>query len=932
MGLDENELWNTFAVDCGDAVRGAEECLLRLEHDPGRTSDINGLYRGLHTLKGNSGFLRLRNLEILAHRAEDLVGLVRDGGVTLDVEIVDLMLAVVDRFRVLVDTAVNERRDVPPEAIDDLEARVGALATQRAQGVGPGEAVAQPEPRREEEPEEDIDDFGYVQALDPASDPGYLEVFLGMAAEALPQLGAAIVAIQGQDAADGRARLAAVCEDLTLACDRMGFVHVIDALGAIRAAAERGALTPAEIAGVTVQELAVYRAVVDIEHRYAAMAEAPRSFGLRDLYRAACAGLVFADLARLGSIVTAPIPAGSGELRAVLTRLREACAHSAVPGGEIACLELEDHLGRALDLTSALDRDAIARTHRFVQHLGAQFAGEGEEEAAIPAPAPPPESVDLGAVASVALTEAQRAQLTVAAVSAIVRLRSCGGALYDVIARVDGAPDLAERFLAWLRSDGLELVSSAVETIDGALVSRFLVGTAAGVDVATPLRSLDPSGRSLVAKALFGASIAPDVAAKPARAEAPVAAAPAAPPARERPDDGEDDLGRGDMARTEFLRIDARKVSLILDLAAELGLAVGAVTRHPTLEGLELEGFSAASHNLEMLVSELQNEVSGMRLVPVAGVFQRMKRVVRDALRRTGKKATLEIVGDDTEIDKLMVDALQEPLMHVLRNAVDHGIESEAERVQAGKDPTGRIALVASHHGGEVRIEVLDDGRGLDRPAILTRARARGLVSPDAHPTDGEIDQFIFLPGFSTKSVVDELSGRGVGMDVLKTAIEGLRGRVVLSSTPGRGSRIAMSMPLTLAFVEAMIVRERDRLYAVPIEKVEEVFRANAAQVSHSSALGRTLLRVRDTLVPVLWLHRYYGDGNVDESLDGRTVVVVQARGRAVALPVDALIGNQQVMLKPLPLLLSTIRAAAGCGMLRSGDVALALDCDRLDV
>lgn len=354
------------------------------------------------------------------------------------------------------------------------------------------------------------------------------------------------------------------------------------------------------------------------------------------------------------------------------------------------------------------------------------------------------------------------------------------------------------------------------------------------------------------------------------------------------------------------------------------------MTHHPDLEGLELESFSAAAHKLEVLIRELQNEVSGMRLVPVSGVFQRMKRVVRDTARRTGKKVELVLVGEDTEIDKVMVDSLHDPLVHMLRNAVDHGLETPEEREAAGKPATGRIILEASHQGGEVTVKVTDDGRGMDRARILARARERGLIPPDVTPSEDQLLSLVFLPGFSTKQTIDEVSGRGVGMDVIKTTIEGLRGRVHLRTTAGRGSSVTMSVPLTLAFVESMVVQQRGRLFALPIEKVFEVFLADGRNVAHSAADGRTLLRVRGSLVPVLWLHRFYGESMQDESVGGRVVVVVQTAHGSLALPVDMLLGNQQVMLKPLHGPLSSVRAAAGCGMLRSGDVALALDCERL--
>ncbi len=384
------------------------------------------------------------------------------------------------------------------------------------------------------------------------------------------------------------------------------------------------------------------------------------------------------------------------------------------------------------------------------------------------------------------------------------------------------------------------------------------------------------------------------------------------------------------MERSEFLRVDATKVGALMDLAGELGLACSAVTRHEGVLAHDVDGFAAAAHRLELLVRELQNDLSSLRLVPVAPVFQRMRRVVRDAARRTGKDVDFVVLGEDTEVDKVMLDALQDPLVHVLRNAVDHGLETGEERAAAGKGARGRIVLSASHQGGEVTIEVRDDGRGLNRDRILSRAKERGLCAEGATPSDDEIAQFVFLPGFSTKEAVDSLSGRGVGMDVLKTTVEGLRGRVVLKSVAGQGSRVSLNMPLTLAFVEAMVVRDGERLFALPIEKVFEVSKVGAGHLVTNSADRQLMIRVRDACIPVLWLGDFWGEKRAAAELEGRLVVVVQTSRGALALPVDELIGNQQVMLKPLHGPLSEIRAAAGCGMLRTGDVAIALDCDRL--
>ena len=311
-----------------------------------------------------------------------------------------------------------------------------------------------------------------------------------------------------------------------------------------------------------------------------------------------------------------------------------------------------------------------------------------------------------------------------------------------------------------------------------------------------------------------------------------------------------------------------------------------------------------------------------------------MRRVVRDAARRTGKSVVLELIGEDTEIDKVMVDQLSDPLVHLLRNAVDHGIEAPDVRARLGKPPVARVVLEATNQAGEVSVHVRDDGAGIDLERVLARARERGLVPLDQRPSDQELVDFIFAPGFSTKAIVDELSGRGVGMDLVKTTVEAMRGRVHLASVPGRGTHITLRVPLTLAFLEAMVVKEAERLYAVPVEKVIEVLRANEGHVVRSSgAGGAEIVRLRERLVPVVWLHEYYGGAVAPHRrIAGHVIVIVQAASGPMAHPVDALLGNEHVMIKPLQGILSRVRAGAGYGMLRSGAVALALDCEQLSV
>ncbi len=385
-----------------------------------------------------------------------------------------------------------------------------------------------------------------------------------------------------------------------------------------------------------------------------------------------------------------------------------------------------------------------------------------------------------------------------------------------------------------------------------------------------------------------------------------------------------------DSPQDAFLRVKADKVAQLLDLAGELGLVAADLTHHPELERVELEGFETAAHHLEVLIREIQGLASSLRLVPIGEVFKRTQRLVRDLSHQTGKPVKLLLEGGETEIDKVLVDQLHDPLMHLVRNAVDHGLEPAEERVAAGKPEQGRLTLAAIQQGRAIQITVADDGRGLNRETILERARKRGLVEPDEEPDDATVWNYIFHSGFSTAPEVSSLSGRGVGLDVVQAAIQSLRGRVMVDSRPGEGASITLYIPLTLAFLDSMVVRLQNRLYAIPIDVISEIFKPEPTQVTRASAENSQVVRIRDELVPVCRLQHFYEEEGEERPLLEQVMVIVQTTWGLLGLPVDEIVGQQQVTMKPLQRQLKDIRAGAGCALLASGDVAIALDCERL--
>jgi|GEM_PF-746436 len=918
------DTWRTFGIDAAEALRALEESLLELETDPTDREQLNRLYRGLHTLKGNSGFLELRQVETLAHAAEDLIGLVRDKGVPLDDAIVEAMLATVDLLRDVCDVVVTLHQDVEPDVIAERVADLRELVAERRD---PNELdVHDPTIGVEMELWDDLPEPSEPEP-EPVEDPDCVALVLALAEQAL----GAVATWEAEPAAP----VPEICRELASAADGLGLVRVVDAVEALGAAAG---------GDVVLAVFALHAALMEVERYYQSLPGSSVQVFVGPAWRARCAAAAPGDLGRLRAFLDAP-EADYGAVGGALQRLAAACEHQGLDNGARRCGELQDVLLRRLDAGQPVPGEALREGRELADHLEAAFAApEGGGD--VPAPPPDPNARRVHEeIGKLPLSRSVRSQMSAAALDLLAKATHEARSVYELAAPLDDDAELEAAVRAVVEAPDTQLVTSANElTDDGERTARYRFLFAAPVPPPELAERLAPA---LTRAAALGVPV--EVLHLDGGAATPVALPEVAAPARAGAEVAKPKRSEGGAeptttksAEAESLRIDATKVSLIMDLAGELGLAAGAVTRHPELDGLELEGFAAAAHKLEMLVRELQNEVSSLRLVAVAGAFKKMRRVVRDAARRTGKKVELVLVGEDTEIDKVMVDQLADPLVHLVRNAIDHGIEPPEERERLGKPTTGRIVLEASHQGGEVQVRVSDDGRGLDLDRILARARERGLVAPDAVLSAQEVVDLVFLPGFSTKETIDELSGRGVGMDVIRTTIEGLRGRVGITTTKGRGSRTTMTVPLTLAFVDAMVVSQAERLFALPIERVFEVFKADAHPLVESAADGRTLIRVRDELYPLLWLDRFYGapagappvvdtDGDPDAAcVDGRVIVVVQSSQGGVALPVDSLLGNQQIMLKPLKGLLSNVRAAAGCGMLRSGDVALALDCEQL--
>ncbi|HVC31256.1 MAG TPA: chemotaxis protein CheA, partial [Steroidobacteraceae bacterium] len=337
------------------------------------------------------------------------------------------------------------------------------------------------------------------------------------------------------------------------------------------------------------------------------------------------------------------------------------------------------------------------------------------------------------------------------------------------------------------------------------------------------------------------------------------------------------------------------------------------------------ENLRAGLAQLERNTRELQESVMRVRMLPISFVFSRFPRMVRDLAQRLGKQIELQLTGEQTELDKTVLEKIGDPLVHLVRNCIDHGIESPQARVAAGKPAEGTVHLDACHRGGNIAVEVSDDGGGLDKDRILAKARARGVVGSDGGLTDAEIYDLIFIPGFSTADKTTDLSGRGVGLDVVRRNVKELGGKVEVKSEPGRGSRFTITLPLTLAIVDGQSVAVGSETYIVPLISIVESMQLRASGVTRLSGRGE-VLSFRGEYLPIIRLHELLGVEPHSRALHEGLVVVAEGDGRRVGLFVDDLLGQQQVVIKSLEANYGHIEGVSGATILGDGSVALILD------
>lgn len=427
------------------------------------------------------------------------------------------------------------------------------------------------------------------------------------------------------------------------------------------------------------------------------------------------------------------------------------------------------------------------------------------------------------------------------------------------------------------------------------------------------------------------AAAAPAPAPTPAPAQPKATAAPKAEPKKAPASDSK----TSNAGKQSLISVNLTKLDQLHDIVGEIITTESMVISNPELDGLRLESFSKAARELRKLTNELQDTVMSIRMVPLTGPFQKMNRIVRDMKVKLGKDVELKTDGETTEVDKSIVDNLNDPLMHLVRNCMDHGVEDTAEeRVANGKPAKATITLSAMNSSGEVIITVADDGKGIDTEKVLRKAEANGLLTKPANEyTEREIQNMILLPGFSTNEVVTEYSGRGVGMDVVKKNIEKVGGSLAVESKQGFGTSFIIKIPLTLAIIDGMEIRVGDAIFTVPISMIKESFMVSREQLIHDTQRGEMIM-IRGVCYPILRLHEKFGlPTDITEVEDG-ILILIETESRSLCLFADKLVGEQQVVVKPFPKYLSQYNikgeGLSGCTIMGDGSISLIVDVNTL--
>ncbi|MCI8796122.1 MAG: chemotaxis protein CheA [Dorea sp.] len=488
-----------------------------------------------------------------------------------------------------------------------------------------------------------------------------------------------------------------------------------------------------------------------------------------------------------------------------------------------------------------------------------------------------------------------------------------------------------------------EDVESAADTCESIVENGFFIALSSHEDVekAIPILKIQNSIETyeVIENVATKASKKPEPAAKAVSASKPAAAVPAvdtssaAEPAK--PAAPGTPAHTGAPVKQSLISVNLSKLDSLVAIVGEIVITESMVTSSPDLQNLKLDNFLKSARQLRKLTGDLQDIAMSLRMVPLAGTFQKMNRIVRDMKKKLNKDVRLTLIGENTEVDKTVVDSIGDPIMHIVRNSMDHGVETNVEdRIAAGKKPQAEIVLSAAHTGSEVIISISDDGQGMDPDKILAKAERNGILTkPASDYSKKEILSLLLLPGFSTNEEVTEFSGRGVGMDVVKKNVEAVGGTISITSELGKGSCTTLKIPLTMAITDGMEVSVGKSMFTIPIANIRQSFKTQKEDVI-LDASGNEIIKCQDAFYPIIRIHDLYNIETEVTNIEDGILIWVETADKSYCLFVDELLGEQQVVVKPLSPFLSNFNikdsGIGGCTILGDGNISLILDISNL--
>jgi two-component system chemotaxis sensor kinase CheA len=905
MSDEIDQLWRAFFSEFDEHIEALDTLLSRSDAEFSR-NDIAALFRGFHSIKGLSQAMDLMNLQAVAHRVEDLLGLVREGRAPLDEPTSVVLLEAIDRLREMRETVETVRRDAPPQP--ELVARVGQMVQAIEAGdaaPAPPAAATAPAPTVAEAP---------APATGPAlaEDEDMLSIYCELLGEQVASFTEALISGDGAMAADG-------AEELVHGAAVIGFDRLAEDLQRVATAA-RALPDPAARSGLVValsqlrSQLAMIEDVAGIPAGARALADglasharaeagplAARLLGLLDAVDIADAGSLTAATAAAADVRSVLESAGMDQAAASILLLEEQVSRAGQ--GEVAwTAALAELAADIVGVVGSLEEDL---TSEEASALQAVWQVRMRETGGAETPAPE------GHLAA-ALPAELRQSLTSGQLAALEKRAAEGWHAFDLVLDTETEPEVASDLAAWL-SANTEVITTRTVTAGAMNWFEFLFVSQQALDpVRAALTAVDPEQRcmrGLREIAAPGAAAAPTPASEgdAAKRDAGVAA------------------GAVIRVRVEAIEalmdgLDEMRVTLggLGDALAGLRGALGSVGR-----GVQerLDAADALRQRVETMHRQARAACIELRVVPVETVFARFPRLVRELATKLNREVEFELTGRDARLDKSMADLLVDPMMHLLRNALDHGIEPPEDRVAAGKRRRARLTVSASEHADGVHIAVRDDGRGLNRAAIHKRALERGLIAPGTELSDKAIYDLLLRSGFSTAAKVTEISGRGVGLDVVAYTLSRIGGTIEIESQPGFGTCFTMRVPASASLQDVLLV-DAGELVAIPQRRV-----VSATIIESIDEVGgERIIWQRGSPVPLFDLADLLGFPPPDRPADA--AVIVSDAGQWVALAVGGIPKRREVFLKELHPMVAGLPTVAGATLMSDGSAVIVLDMD----